>query len=105
MASRAHVMRTGFAFNTRNVWTINSTVREPNVASRSALERVGYVVTGRIPRNCFRNGAYHDTLTLTCFNPERAAFLYPDGLPEEYADAIGKAAKTLEKFRHHVEIL
>jgi len=105
VASGAHIIRTGFGADNLGRSTINSTVREVNEASRKALERVGYAVTGKVLRNCFRDGEYYDTLTLTWLHPERINLLYPQGLPPEYTGAVERASQVLKKARDLVKKL
>lgn len=105
VASRAHLARTWFATGMLNRWMIHSTVRDQNEASRKALERIGYTVTGRIPRSAYRSGVYVDTLNLTWLNPSRVGLLYPTGLPEEYVAGVERAKVALEKAGRVVTVL
>jgi RimJ/RimL family protein N-acetyltransferase len=105
VASRAHLLRTWFAADILCRLTIQSTVREPNTASRKALERVGYIVTGRTLRNAYRQGEYIDTLHLTWLHPEKHVVLYPDGFPTEYQNGINHAMEALKKARNLKQIL
>ena len=105
VASRAHLARTWFASDMLHRLTIHSTVRDQNEASRRALERVGYTVTGRIPRSAYRNGVYVDTLNLSWLNPARTSVLYPDGLPVEFEAGVERAKLALEKARKVVAML
>lgn len=105
VASRAHLARTWFSAEMLNRLTIHSTVRDQNEASRKALERVGYMVTGRIPRSAYRNGVFLDTLNLTWLNPRKIQELYPSGLPDEYRVGVERAAIALEKAQNYVKLL
>ena len=105
IASRAHLIRTWFAAEMLNRLTIHSHVRDQNEASRKALERVGYTVTGVIPRDAYRNGVYLDTLNLTWMHPRRVHELYPNGLPVEYRAGVARAEIALEKAHNHIELL
>lgn len=95
VASRTHLARTFFAAKYLSRNTIKSGVRTPNEASKKALERVGYTVTGIEPRTEFRNGIYIDSYTLIWINPERVDLLYPEGLPVQYKDGVERARSAL----------
>lgn len=105
IATRAHLIRTWFAANFLNRSTIRSMVRVENEASRKALEKVGYTVTGIEPRTVYRNGKYIDTYRLVWFNPNRMNILYPEGTPLEYEDAVERAGLALRRAQDLVQIL
>lgn len=97
IASRAHLGRTWFAARYKSRSTLNSRVVEVNDASAKALERVGYMITGRQLRKMYRNGQHLDLYVLTWLHPERIDFLYPEGLPDEYKEGVARATLALEK--------
>lgn len=97
VASRSHLARTMFAANFLNRNTITSMVRRDNKASRKALERVGYGVTGCSPCTAFRGGEFLDTLHLTWINPTKLSMLFPKGLPKNYRKSVENARIALEK--------
>lgn len=105
IASRAHIARTWFAATCLDRATIQSEVMEHNEASRRALERVGYTVTGRKVR-CRRVGSdYVDGLILTWINPIWVPRLFPDGIPDAYAPGINRAYDALEKAKEVIELI
>lgn len=105
VASSTHFARTLFAADYLGRVIISSSVREPNVASRKALERIGYVVTGKGLRDAYRQGQYFDTLYLSWLNPDRIDILYPEGIPNTVKIKAGleKAQKALDKAREVVQ--
>ena len=105
VATRAHLMRTMYAADHLARLTIRSDVYVPNEASRRALERVGYMVTGKELRRGFGKGAYRDSYVLSWLHPEKIGVLYPEGLPEEYKEGVDRARVALEKARGLVELL
>ena len=66
VATRAHLMRTMYAADHLARLTIRSDVYVPNEASRRALERVGYMVTGKELRRGFGKGAYSIEIRTCC---------------------------------------
>ena len=66
VATRAHLMRTMYAADYLARLTIRSDVYVPNEASRRALERVGYMVTGKELRRGFGKGAYSIEIRTCC---------------------------------------
>ncbi len=105
VASAAHLGRTMFAANFLNRFTIRSTVRVANQASRKALERVGYTVWGEEPVDDFRAGRWLDTYHLIWFRPSSLNFMFPEGIPEKYAQGVEKAKKALELAEKEVVFL
>lgn len=105
IATRAHLARTMFAADFLNRYTIQSHVRVPNEASFRALERVGYMRTGKHIANWYRDGKYMDTYVLSWLHPERLMFTKPGGLDEEEAKAVERAQLALQKARKTVEFL
>ncbi len=103
VATCAHLLRTMFAASRLRREAIHSIVMKPNTASRRALERVGYTVTGEIPLFHFVDGEFVTALTLTWSNPEHIQQLYPNGLPRKYRKGVKKARKTLKKARRLVQ--
>ncbi|HBC45131.1 MAG: GCN5-related N-acetyltransferase [Candidatus Collierbacteria bacterium GW2011_GWB1_45_35] len=96
VASAAHLGRTMFAANFLNRFTIRSTVRVVNEASRKALERVGYTVWGEEPVDDYRGGEWLDTYHLIWFRPNAVSLFYRNGIPEKYRAGVERAAETLE---------
>lgn len=105
IAYRAHLARTWYAAQTLNRYTIHSQVRTENEHSLKALLKVGYRVTGKFDRNCFHDGKYCDTWTLSWINPLRATILYPEGIPDELTASIGKAKEALDLAARTVKFL
>ncbi|MCX6784130.1 MAG: GNAT family protein [candidate division WWE3 bacterium] len=103
IASGAHILRTGFAAYTLNRATIATEVKEPNIPSRKALERVGYMVTGRHLRTVRVDGAFADRLELSWLNPNWINVLYPEGLPDVYREGVEKAKLTLQKYEEAIK--
>ncbi len=101
VAGAAHLGRTMFAADYLNRYLIRSSVRTQNPASHKALLRVGYTVWGIEPRSTKR-GKWLDTYNLTWMHPEMVNVLYPEGLPELYADGVARAAIALEMARREV---
>lgn len=99
VATSAHIGRTYFAANFLNRFTIRSCVRTANVASRRALERVGYTNWGEEPLDDFRDGKWLSTYHLTWIRPDMVYCFFPDGVPEMYKPGIEKAVKILELAR------
>lgn len=71
IATRAHLARTLFAAKFLRLATIHSSARAPNVASRRALERVGYVKVGFRPRDWLWDYGWCDSVLLSWTNPLR----------------------------------
>lgn len=105
VGTRAHYMRTLFVSDYLNRLTITTQVRMPNVASRKALEKMGYMVTGVQPRDVYRDGEFLDTNILSWFNPYRIDVLYPEGLPTEYEEGVNRAKTALDFARQNVVML
>ena len=104
VASRANLARTWYGAEALDRATIRSEVMAPNTASKKALERVGYQVTGQNIR-CRRHGSqYIDTFLLTWINPIWAPRLFPEGIPQEYAESIERARKALERAKEVIEL-
>jgi [ribosomal protein S5]-alanine N-acetyltransferase len=59
-ATEAMRLRTAFAFEQLGLEKVWTTAFLENVASRRALERVGYREVGVHRRHCFRHGHWHD---------------------------------------------
>jgi len=100
-AGLAHLGRM-LAADRMNRATVQSHVRVPNVASRKALERVGYRVTGQNDRDAFANGVFIDTLSLSWVNPRFAPLLYPEGVPEYLKPSLLRAEQALTLAREIV---
>ncbi|MBI4091191.1 GNAT family N-acetyltransferase [candidate division WWE3 bacterium] len=106
VATRAHLARTLFAADWLNLATIQSGVRVPNEASLKALQKVGYVVTGKHPRNFFAGGRYHDSYILTWFNPSLLNELWlEEKAPAEVLEGMEKAREALDRARNCVVFL
>lgn len=104
VASRAHIARTYFAADQLDLLKIGSRVLEPNVASRKALEKVGYVVTGKDYGNYFVDGEHISDLILNWINPKYVKLLFPKSTPLVLPPGIEKARETLVKAKEIVEI-
>jgi RimJ/RimL family protein N-acetyltransferase len=60
IATRSHVLRTRYAFLELNLGKLVTMVVEGNVASRKALERIGYRTVGVYRRHEFVDGEWRD---------------------------------------------
>jgi RimJ/RimL family protein N-acetyltransferase len=100
----AHIMRTYYAADFLNLNTIQSSVYSPNISSFKALEKVGYINTGSYLRSVYKKGEYLDETCLTWINPFRINVLYPEGIPEQYKDAVKRAEDTLLFARENVSL-
>lgn len=105
VASAAHLARTLFAADYLCKYSINSSVREENVASRRALEKVGYTVWGTEPVDDYRQGKWINTHHLKWFHPEKYQFYFPDSLPEKYVSGVDRAKVALNLARSLVEFI
>lgn len=105
IASSAHIGRTFFAANFLNRFSIHSSVRTANNASRRALERVGYTVWGEEPCDDFRDGKWLSTYHLIWIRPDMANFLFNGDIPERYIPGIEKSKNALEIAKTEVVFL
>lgn len=99
VATRAHLGRTLFAADYLNRLTISSSIRVDNPASLKAVQKVGYMIVGRHPRTCQRQGRFIDSWSLAWLHPERISILYPEGLPRQYEKGVAKAQEALNLAR------
>lgn len=102
IASLAHLGRTWFAAGELNRFTLTSTVRVPNVASRKALERVGYTVTGTEFATKYLHGEYIGTHHLLWVNPKRVNILF-DEVPDILRTGLKRAEAALSLAQECVE--
>ncbi|HCQ31088.1 TPA: hypothetical protein DIU27_01730 [Candidatus Collierbacteria bacterium] len=102
VASAAHMGRTMFAADYLNCFTIRSSVRVENEASRKALERMGYSIWGTEPVAVPRAGRWLDTHHLKWIHPNMVEFFFPAGLPEKYREGVEKAKIALGTARREV---
>lgn len=105
VASAAHLARTLFAADYLSKYSIRSSVREDNEASRRALESVGYTVWGTEPADGYRAGKWLNTHQLKWFHPDKHQFYFPDGLPEKFVPGVERAKLALDKARQVVKFL
>lgn len=105
IASAAHLARTMFAADFLNRMTIKSTVRKANVASRRAVEGVGYTVWGDEPVADYRGGKWIDSYHLKWIRPDTVPVLFPNGLPEKYVNGVERAKMALTTAREIVEFV
>lgn len=105
VATAAHLARTLFAADYLNKYSIRSSVREENEASRRALEKVGYTIWGTEPVDDFRAGKWLNTHQLKWFHPEKYQFYFPNGLPEKYVSGVERAKVALQTARQVVEFV
>ncbi len=105
IASAAHLARTLFAADYLNKYSICSSVREDNEASRRALEKVGYTVWGTEPVDAYRTGKWLNTHQLKWFHPEKYQYYFPEGLPEKYTTGVERAKIALATARKVVEFI
>lgn len=103
VATKAHLGRTLFAADYLNRLTISSSILVDNPASLKAVQKVGYMVVGRHPRTCQRQGRFIDSWALAWLHPERISVLYPEGLPRQYMEGVSKAQKALDLARSVVK--
>lgn len=102
VASAAHLGRTLFAADFLNRWTIRSSVRTANEASRRALERVGYTIWGTEPVCVLRGGEWLDTHHQIWIHPDHAEKLFNRNVPAIYMAGIELAKVALETARREV---
>ncbi len=105
IATQAHLIRTWYAVNSLSRNIMSSSLAENNIASRKALESVGYFVTGKKLRNYFAHGVYSDGLQMYWLNPKRINVLFPEGLPREYEQYVEKAKEVLTLAEKNIKIL
>lgn len=105
VASAAHLARTMFAADFLNRLTIKSTVRTANVASRKAVEKVGYTVWGEEPTADYRGGKWMDSYHLKWIRPDAVSILFPSGLPDKYTAGVERAKMALEIARNSVKFI
>jgi RimJ/RimL family protein N-acetyltransferase len=103
IASAAHLGRTLFAADYLNRFTIKSSVRTANVASKKALERVGYSVCGTEPAANKRAGVWLHNYNLKWVHPDMTSIFYPEGLPDFLIEGSEKAKVALELARKEVK--
>lgn len=70
IASAAHKARTWYAFRRYGVNRIKSAVLQPNIASRKALEKSGYIFVYTERNEQFYNGRLVHLDCLECLNPD-----------------------------------
>lgn len=99
IASLAHRLRTMFIADFLGIRQVQSHVRAKNIASRMALEGVGYQVWGSEPQSVLVAGEYLDTLHLAWFNP---FLVVPDAVPDMYRAAMEKARLAILEARQIV---
>jgi RimJ/RimL family protein N-acetyltransferase len=105
VASLAHIVRTWFAGRQLCRSTITSEVYSLNHGSYKALEKVGYIQTGLQLRVRFVDGKYIDKKIFTWLNPTFVPVMYPEGLPEQYIEAVKKAEEALRKGDELIEFV
>lgn len=97
IATRVHIGTTWYAAKHLGLNTLDATVREANIASRKALEFVGFMPIGFSHFDDFRMGVFQNTNHLEWYNPFREDFLFPDGVPEDFSNGVLTAAELLTK--------
>lgn len=102
VATHSHLGRTRYAADFLNRTTIKSAARVENEGSGRALTRVGYYLVGIEPRTTTRDGKFLDTKLFTWIHPYKANLLFPEGLPERYAESVALAKVALDKARQVV---
>lgn len=105
VATQSHIIRTWYAAEHLNRNIIYATVNEENLASKKALQNVGYFQTGNRIRSVYRNGKYYDSAYMTWINPKSVSILYPEGLPKEYEPFIEKAKTAIELGYKEIKLL
>ncbi len=96
VGSLAHIGRTWYASEVLNLRTVVSHVWSPNEASKKALLRVGYIITGSERRVRYFNGNWIDKLLFTWTNPRYANEMYSGEIPEDTQKGIELAQRTLD---------
>lgn len=108
IASVTHKARTWYAFRQYGLVRLKSAVAQPNVASRSALEKVGYTQV-YVERNMlFVDGRYIHYGNLECLNPDEWSWKLWWGDDRPSRKAVEARAKTLEALQwaeENVELL
>lgn len=105
IASRAHLCRTLYAASTLNRYTIHSQVFVRNVASRRALERVGYRVFGVTPGLHFADSLIRNVYNLSWVNPAYASLVEREGLPQDFDTWMLEIENVLKHAKEVVEEL
>lgn len=108
VASRCHRARCFYAHNNLGLKAIDSTVAYPNLGSRKALQRVGYVVTGIEYGKHFADGQPHHLHRLTWVNPVEHKWLEFWGVnkpPTKFQKARILAQSALDLARTEITFL
>lgn len=105
IASRAHVIRTWYAWARLNLFSVTSSVFTVNEGSYKALLKVGYTLWGVEEATAYLKGEYLNTAHLTWYNPDTANVLFPNGIPEKYLPGIDKAKEVLANAKANVKVL
>ncbi len=107
-AKVCHRARTMYAFDQLALHEIRSGVMEPNIGSRKALQRVGYVQVSKDFRESFVNGQSIDKFNMLLVNPDPYywQFFWREGkAPREFVHARLETLRALEWARQHIVLL
>lgn len=96
IASTTHLARIWWAITDANLATISSSVLQPNIGSKRALEKVGYFVIGRQRAVEFTQGKYLDRYSLVWMNPTMITLLRPNGLEADEVMPLAQAEHAYE---------
>lgn len=77
IATLTHKFRTWYAFREMGAYSIESNFIWDNLASGKALEKVGYVRCGVLPRYRLIAGEWRDQVLMICHNPVSKDLLWP----------------------------
>ncbi|MCA9348275.1 GNAT family N-acetyltransferase [Candidatus Saccharibacteria bacterium] len=106
IASACHKARTWYAFTQLGLTRISSGVYEPNIGSRKALEKVGYIPTHTERNAGFVDGRYISLTHFIIINPLHThwtAWWHGDPIPSEFLDARIRTQTALEWVNTHVQ--
>lgn len=108
VASLAHLARTHYAVNVRDLAAIRSGVAQDNVGSRRALESVGYARTGTVYHAGAIDGKICHSDDLLFVNPNKRSwdFFWGDSeVPEVFLEARKRARRALRRADNQIEYL
>jgi RimJ/RimL family protein N-acetyltransferase len=110
VATVAHLARTYFAFHELDLLAIRSHVADPNVGSKRALARIGYVQTGTVYSESFADGEPVDGIEYLLPNPTEPAWRYfwrrpDDEIPAPFLEARVRTTEALERAASAVTFL
>lgn len=107
-AKLCHRARTMYAFDQLGLHEIRSGVMEPNIGSKKALLRVGYVQVSKDVRESFVNGEAVDKFNLIVVNPDPyywRFFWRERKAPRKFEVARHETLLALEWARENIKLL